>query len=336
MHSDRPDPPHACRDVCCLKRSWIGRKQFLVLAMLVAVAACAEAQVTAKNKDSAPDAARRVYPAPTNLKVLPKDMTGQQVHDLMEQWVGDVGVRCSACHDDGGEGSVSGGESRPRYADDSKPMKEVARRMYTMTDAINVGFLAKIDNSGMPITCGTCHQGRIIPAPGASLAAGEPAEGHPAQTARPQPCLQCHEDERASFSLPFRHKVEEGLISCTDCHEPHGANGQARRLTPAEVDRICTKCHTETAGPFVYEHAIIKTEGCTACHAPHGGLYPHMLNRAKVDTICQLCHYPSRTSLTGAPVNHAHDMGAQSKPCTACHSEIHGSNVSAVFSVESK
>ncbi len=26
---------------------------------------------------------------------------------------------------------------------------------------------------------------------------------------------------------------------------------------------ICTKCHTETAGPFVYEHPVVKTEGCT-------------------------------------------------------------------------
>jgi len=38
------------------------------------------------------------YPAPTNLKVLPKNLTGQQVHDIMKQWNGELGVRCGACH----------------------------------------------------------------------------------------------------------------------------------------------------------------------------------------------------------------------------------------------
>jgi hypothetical protein len=73
-------------------------------------------------------------------------------------------------------------------------------------------------------------------------------------------------------------------------------------MIPAEVDRICTKCHTETAGPFVCEHAIVKIEGSVACHDPRGSSNQHMLTKAKVDVICLLYHYPSSTSKTGAPV----------------------------------
>lgn len=306
-------------------------RHVLFFAIVVALAASAVAQ-SARGKEGSPtETTQSAYPVPTNLQVLPKDMTGQQVHALMERWAGDLGVRCSACHGEEQDHVASAEPFLSRFAGDAKPMKEIARRMYTMTDAINSGFIAKIDNSGMPVTCGTCHQGRINPESSPFLAVTEPSGGQSPRAPKPEPCFQCHEDERATFSLPFRHKVEEGLISCTDCHEPHGTSGEKRPLTPAQANRICTKCHTETAGPFVHEHAVIKTEGCVACHVPHGGPDPHMLNRAKIDTICLLCHFPSRISPTGASIGHAHDLGTQLQSCTACHADVHGSNVSAAF-----
>ena len=258
-------------------------------------------------------------------------MTGQQVHDVMERWARELGVQCNACHEDEAEIVIYGAPPRSRFAADSKPMKEIARRMYTMTDTINSRFIAKIESSDMPVTCGTCHQGRINPESSQLQAVTEPSSTQPPRESKPEPCFQCHEDERAAFSLPSRHKVEEGLISCTDCHEPHGKLGEKRPVTPAQVNRICTKCHTEIVGPFVYEHAVIKAEGCVACHVPHGGPAPHMLNRAKVDTICLLCHLPSRMSPTDASIGNAHDLETQPQPCTACHADIHGSNLSRFF-----
>ena len=133
------------------------------------------AQSLGNKEGSTQETAQRTYPAPTNLKVLPKNMTGQQVHDRMVRWGGELGVRCSACHDEEEDNVVSGGPPRPRFANDSKPMKEIARLMYTMTEEINSGFSAKIDNSGMPVTCGTCHQGRISPEPGPLSPVGERA-----------------------------------------------------------------------------------------------------------------------------------------------------------------
>ena len=44
-------------------------------------------------------------------------------------------------------------------------MKQTARVMYTMTEKINVDYVSKVDSSGAPVTCGTCHRGHIGPEP---------------------------------------------------------------------------------------------------------------------------------------------------------------------------
>ena len=43
-------------------------------------------------------------------------------------------------------------------------------------------------------------------------------------------------------------------------------------------------------GPFVFEHAPAKLEGCTACHIPHGISNPKMLKRPSVRQLCFECH----------------------------------------------
>ena len=37
--------------------------------------------------------------------------------------------------------------------------------MYTMTEEINSNYIAKVEGSGMPVTCGTCHRGQVSPEP---------------------------------------------------------------------------------------------------------------------------------------------------------------------------
>ncbi len=107
----------------------------------------------------------RVFTAPTNLKVLPSKLTGAQVQTIMEQWNAELGVRCEACHRKEPEEVAAEGLRRARFADDSKPMKKIARFMYTMTVEINRKFIVGDDSVPGPITCGTCHRGRISPEP---------------------------------------------------------------------------------------------------------------------------------------------------------------------------
>jgi hypothetical protein len=111
----------------------------------------------------------RSYPAPTNLKVLPKDLTGQQVHEIMEGWAGQLGVHCNTCHAADPKNIGPNGKPRLNFADDSKDEKAMARIMYTMTEDIKKNYVAKVaaidkmDEPAAPLTCGTCHRGHQDP-----------------------------------------------------------------------------------------------------------------------------------------------------------------------------
>jgi hypothetical protein len=109
--------------------------------------------------------ASKTYPAPTNLKVLPKSLSGEQVHEIMEQWEGALGAHCSTCHtaDPGNLGP--NGKPRLNFSDDAKEEKATARLMFTMTGEINKSYISTVKNSGAPVTCGTCHRGHLGPEP---------------------------------------------------------------------------------------------------------------------------------------------------------------------------
>ena len=110
----------------------------------------------------------RNYPAPTNLQVLPKDTTGNQIHEIMETWASSLGVHCDTCHVADPKNLGPNGRPRLNFADDSKDDKKIARIMYTMTEQINKDYISKtkqIDTDAMDMTvaCGTCHRGHEMP-----------------------------------------------------------------------------------------------------------------------------------------------------------------------------
>jgi hypothetical protein len=145
----------------------------------------------------------RNYPAPTNLKVLPKNLTGREVHEIMEKWAGSLGVHCDTCHVADPNNIGPNGRPRLNFPDDAKPDKQIARIMYTMTQQINADYISKamdLDTDmdkgemGTPVTCGTCHRGHKMPeefvipkeegpggpgAPAAPSAGAAPAGGAP-------------------------------------------------------------------------------------------------------------------------------------------------------------
>jgi hypothetical protein len=102
-------------------------------------------------------------PAPTNLQVLPKTMTGEQVHELMHKWEADLGAECSTCHAADPKNIGPNGKPRLNFADDSKPEKKSARLMYKMAQDINKNYVSMVENSGVEVSCGTCHRGHLDP-----------------------------------------------------------------------------------------------------------------------------------------------------------------------------
>src|ERR1700761_5507887 len=148
----------------------------VAISFLIATSA-AFSQATSQTSGTAPAGAqgpRRQMPAPTNLRVLPKDTTGPQVIAIMRNFEGDLGVECTYCH------AKDPATGHPNFASDANPMKDRARVMMKMTSSINTEYLTQLTDPKPenPVTCGTCHRGMSHPSvfvppshPGAAPAA---------------------------------------------------------------------------------------------------------------------------------------------------------------------
>lgn len=163
---------------------------------------------------------------------------------------------------------------------------------------------------------------------GAQDGAAPPAAAAPADAPGARACVQCHgEIARSVESSPHASIAagkDGGGEACEGCH---GAGHEKGSFANAKrVNAMCSKCHTEKAGPFAHEHAAVKAEGCTGCHDAHGSGNARLLKAQSINELCGQCHSPAM----GAAA-HGHGEGPQAKTCTSCHTHIHGSNGSAAF-----
>jgi DmsE family decaheme c-type cytochrome len=151
------------------------------------------------------------------------------------------------------------------------------------------------------------------------------------QAAQPSLCYQCHRTAEPDFSKPSHHRVNEGLMSCSDCHNPHGSFLPHNLNANYTQGQVCMKCHVDTAGPFVFEHAPTKEQGCVACHSPHGSTNPHLLTRPTINQLCLECHSTilAKSIAPGAPT--FHNQAVKYQQCILCHVAIHGSNTDPTF-----
>jgi DmsE family decaheme c-type cytochrome len=238
-------------------------------------------------------------------------------HAKMAQLHGNNGVTCENCHGAGRLHTESGGDATLIFNPAKAAPKDVDAKCLRCHSGKHQNFdrSAHAENN---LSCVTCHTVHAATTPEHLLKAPQPTL-----------CFQCHTDIKSQFAMPFHHKVNEGLLVCTDCHNPHGTYGKKNLLSAATQDQVCVKCHVEKAGPFVYEHAPSKTEGCISCHTPHGGPTARLLNRPSVNLLCIQCHSPSPNFSTESPGHNQN--GANYNTCTICHTAIHGSNINKRF-----
>lgn len=155
--------------------------------------------------------------------------------------------------------------------------------------------------------------------------------------AEPEGCYKCHAEQKSSFARPFHHKVPEGAMKCSDCHNQHGSFQTKQLRSGIGSDVACTKCHSDKAGPFVFEHAPVKLEGCQTCHSPHGSTNPRMLKRNEVRFLCLECHsntggLSGAVAVGGVATPTFHNLAQRSyQDCTVCHVMMHGSNTDRNF-----
>jgi DmsE family decaheme c-type cytochrome len=183
------------------------------------------------------------------------------------------------------------------------------------------------------VACNSCHSIHKSPTPKFLLASRQT-----------ELCYGCHQNVRTQFSMPFKHRVNEGFMNCTDCHNPHGTPAPTWRsgLRPRMVthalanEEPCLKCHSDKRGPFAYEHPAVRVDGCEACHNPHGSTNAKLLKRTSVFTTCLECHNGAGTfgrQADGITIqSSSHDLrNPRYQNCTTCHVKIHGSNADRRF-----
>lgn len=242
---------------------------------------------------------------------------------------------CETCHGPGAEHVNGGGEKSKIFVFQGAASDAINARCLSCHErnAEHARFLDS-PHATNGVSCLTCHNPHFAKERRALLVEKQP-----------ELCYGCHADQKSDFAKPFRHRVNEGLVRCSDCHSPHGTTLPHALRATASQDQVCFKCHRNLQGPFVFEHVPVKTEGCTTCHQPHGSVNPRMLIVNQVNLLCLQCHTltskpntRARTVLTppvggptgppqgGPDVTAVHDQTAKFQACTICHQYIHGSN----------
>ncbi len=236
---------------------------------------------------------------------------------------------CETCHGPGAEHVNSGGDRTKIFVFKDQAPEVISKRCLSChalkPEHANFERSAHATNG---VSCISCHSPHFAKEQRRLLVEKQP-----------QLCYSCHTEQKADFSKPFRHRVNEGLLKCSDCHNVHGSPIPRSVRAAEEQDTVCYKCHRNLQGPWIFEHAPMKTQGCISCHQPHGSVNPRLLTVNQVNLLCLQCHTPTATPNTrardsiapGTPAGPVHDQSAKFQACTICHVFIHGSNADETF-----
>jgi cytochrome c2 len=91
-----------------------------------------------------------------NLKVLPKNISHEELDNVMRGFKNALGVKCSFCHE-----PRKDDPKKLDFASDGNKHKEVARDMMRMTARINKKYFK--GHETLSVTCYTCHRGNEEP-----------------------------------------------------------------------------------------------------------------------------------------------------------------------------
>jgi DmsE family decaheme c-type cytochrome len=234
-------------------------------------------------------------------------------------------VSCDSCHGDGASHLKAPNSSNitsfsTSSASSNEPYK-VCSNCHKSSHSIQNNA-----HSAAGVTCGNCH----------STHATEDEQNKtldlPNHLSRLTPgssmCYECHQDSFSQFEFNERHRLAEGVVECTSCHDPH--QPEIGMQLGGFKQSVCSDCHADLTGPFVHEHAASHIDGCAACHEPHGSPNRHMLKIQQVGALCYSCHADAPQFHIGFSPS-APPRFDENTVCTNCHVSIHGSNLDADF-----
>lgn len=151
-----------------------------LLGVMTVVALAASVGAQAQDQGRAGGQGRQggaPQPPPTNLQVLPKDWTRQQVVQVMQQFNQALGVQCAHCHVFNGPG-----DPMNDFATDVKATKNMARAMMRMTASLQPLVQQAVNKSpetATRVSCAMCHRGAATPVVPPPPAPAAPAGGAP-------------------------------------------------------------------------------------------------------------------------------------------------------------
>ena len=251
------------------------------------------------------------------------------------------GPDCQTCHGNGdahvkagggkGVGGIIGFNNKAMPAD-----KKAAICLSCHEGNRHLAFWDSGAHKKNDVACTDCHRLHNKPGPGSTIALrkNDPTVSTYQTTQRQlqyETCTSCHKQIRSQLLKPSQHPIIEGKVACTDCHNPHGALSK-QMINAESIPQLCTSCHTEKRGPFVWGHPPVE-ENCLACHNSHGSNHARLLAE-KAPNVCQDCHdasrhpgtiYDASGSWTGTK-----NTRLLARGCVNCHNQIHGSNAPAM------
>ncbi len=225
---------------------------------------------------------------------------------------------CEACHG-AGKAHVDGGGDKTKIRNPGRMTVADASEIcsschFRSKHALWGGSQHQQRNVG----CVTCHSVHA-PKGGAPLLKASTEMGL---------CGTCHR-AIVNKQMQFNHMpVREGAMTCSSCHNVHGAANVRLLKSGGSIAEFCVTCHAEKRGPFLWEHAPV-TENCATCHEPHGTNNERIL-KAKLPFLCQRCHVTSRHPPTVYEGNVLTSSSSANRiagrGCVVCHQQLHGSN----------
>ena len=143
------------------------RSRVLVLLIAVTVAACTAMQQQRTQPVRADQGEFK------NLKVLPQNISHDELISTMRGFARALGTRCDGCHV-----PIPGEANKFDFPNDAKEEKRIARQMILMVRNINGNYIAKLphdhpeatttahehdEEEHVTVMCWTCHRGKMQP-----------------------------------------------------------------------------------------------------------------------------------------------------------------------------
>ena len=152
---------------------------------------------------------------------------------------------CEGCHGPGGEHVKNPSKTTILAFSQATPGKVLDTCLTCHNQTLSRANIRRSPHTLGGMACNSCHSIHKAETPKFLLAKKQT-----------ELCYTCHADVRAQFSMPFKHRVQEGFMNCTDCHNPHGAFMPTWRMAarPRMVEQspaneeACVKCHSEKRG----------------------------------------------------------------------------------------